>query len=77
MGLPYTFKSAKLERNGKEFVFQGYYSENDGRWYVVLPASYGESELYLEAKTSEFCDITQSSVAVVQINDGGKSDKSE
>jgi hypothetical protein len=23
LGLPYTFKSAKLERNGKEFVFFG------------------------------------------------------
>lgn len=45
--------NARLLINGKEFAFQGYYSGNDGRWYIALPATYGDSELYLEAKTSD------------------------
>lgn len=44
--------NARVMINGKEFIFRGYYSENDSRWYVALPATYGASELYLEAKTS-------------------------
>lgn len=44
--------TARLMISGKELTFNGYYSECDGHWYVTLPATYGESELYLEAKTS-------------------------
>lgn len=44
--------TARLMIAGKEMKFNGYYSREDGQWYVALPATYGEEELYMEARIS-------------------------
>lgn len=44
--------TAHLMIGGKEMKFHGYYSAGDRQWYIALPATYGEEELYLEAKMS-------------------------
>lgn len=45
--------TARLTIDGHEIRINGYYSENDARWYFALPAGYGEDELYIEATTSK------------------------
>lgn len=37
--------------DGKEIEIQGYYSRGDRQWYIALPATYGDEELYIEAKS--------------------------
>lgn len=44
--------TAYLMIDGKEMKFQGYYSDRDKQWYIALPATYGDEELYLEANMS-------------------------
>lgn len=44
--------SARLLVDGREMRFYSYYSVTDRCRYVVLPSTYGNSEIYLEAKTS-------------------------
>lgn len=44
--------TAYLMIDGKEMKFHGYYSAADRQWYIALPATYGDEELYLEAQMS-------------------------
>ena len=44
--------AAHLILGGNEMKFQAYYSRGDGVWYIALPSTYGEEELYLEARMS-------------------------
>lgn len=44
--------TARLVIDGREVLFNAYYSIDSRCWYIGLPEIYGEELLYLEAKTS-------------------------
>ena len=44
--------SAHLIAGDTELTFKGYYSIADRQWCIALPATYGDDELFLEAKTN-------------------------
>lgn len=45
--------TARLNVGGVELKLSGYYSQSNQRWSVVLPASYGDEAVSIEAKTSQ------------------------
>lgn len=45
--------TARLLVGNKEIKLNGFYSMTDRRWYIVLPAGYGNTELFMETVTAE------------------------
>lgn len=45
--------TARLNVGGVELKLAGYYSQSNEKWSIVLPASYGNEAVFIEAKTSQ------------------------